>query len=386
MDLSIIIVSYNVKYFLEFCLISIEKAIGDLAVEVIVVDNGSSDRSSDMIRKKFPWVTLRANTTNDGFSKASNDGFAEASGEFILFLNPDTIIAEDTLAKCIGFIRSKTEAGALGVNMIDGSGCFLPESKRGLPNAWNAFTKMIGLSRIFPHSKLFAGYYHGDLDPTQTHEVEILSGAFLLVRASLLKEMGGFDTQFFMYGEDIDLSFRLTRSGCRNYYYAGTSIIHFKGESTRRDQKYTRLFYKAMRQFVAKHVTGPGARVFRLLLNTGIHCSAFISSVKAALHVSEKRSIGSNKEFMIMGDETLYDYAIKIMSRYKLRHAGKSDAANKDVVFCIGNSFGFGNAIAYMRISQHPGFRFFAGGTSSIIGSFTKAGKGEVLVPDTQPA
>jgi len=234
MKLSVIIVNYNVKYFLEQALLSVRKASRGLPVEVYVVDNNSVDDSVQMVEEKFPEVHLIQNKHNPGFSIANNQAIRLSKGEYVLLLNPDTVVEEDTFEKCISFMDAHPEAGGLGVRMIDGSGAFLPESKRGFPSPWVAFCKTVGLSRLFPKSRLFNHYHLGYLDEMETNEVEVLAGAFMLLRRTTLDKVGLLDEAFFMYGEDIDLSYRIIQGGYKNYYLPETSIIHYKGESTKK--------------------------------------------------------------------------------------------------------------------------------------------------------
>ena len=278
MKLSVVIVNYNVKYFLEQCIHSIQKAMDGLSAEIYVVDNNSVDGSVRMIREKFHEVHLIENKENKGFSRANNQAIRKAKGEYILILNPDTILEDDTLVKCVKFMDSHPEAGGLGVQMIDGKGKFLPESKRGLPSPSVAFYKMFGFSALFPRSRIFSKYHLGYLDKYRIHEVDVLAGAFMMVRKSVLEEIGLLDEDFFMYGEDIDLSYRITRAGYKNYYYPLTRIIHYKGESTRKSSlNYVFLFYNAMIIFARKHFSKENARMFSLLINLAIYLRAFIS-------------------------------------------------------------------------------------------------------------
>ncbi len=281
MDLSIIIVNYNVRYYIEQCLHSVNRAISDIEAEVIVVDNNSVDGSCSMIREKFPSVKLIENKTNDGFSKANNQALKIAKGEFCLLLNPDTIVEEDTFIKCIHFMKENPDAGALGVHMIDGSGNFLPESKRSLPTPRVSFYKIFGLSSIFPKSKIFSQYHLGYLDENQNHRVDVLSGAFMFLRSETIKKTGYLDESFFMYGEDIDLSYRITKSGYKNYYFSETSIIHYKGESTKKGSvNYVLVFYNAMIIFANKHFSRKNARLFSMLINSAIYFRAGLSILK----------------------------------------------------------------------------------------------------------
>lgn len=280
MKLSVIIVNYNVRHFLEQALLSVRRAASGLAVEVFVVDNNSVDDSIKMVREKFPEVHLIANTDNPGFSIANNQAIRLSKGKYVLLLNPDTVVEEDTFKHCIRYMDDHPKAGALGVRMIDGSGTFLPESKRGFPSPWVAFCKTFGLSRLFPRSRWFNHYHLGYLPEMETHEVEVLAGAFLWMRRRVLDEVGLLDEAFFMYGEDIDLSYRITQGGYQNIYYPHTSIIHYKGESTKRGSlNYVRAFYQAMIIFARKHFTGQRARVFIVMLQAAIYFRAFLTLV-----------------------------------------------------------------------------------------------------------
>ncbi|NET32204.1 MAG: glycosyltransferase [Cyanothece sp. SIO1E1] len=279
MKLSVIIVNYNVKYFLEQALLSVRRAGVGIEMETWVVDNNSVDESVAMVKEKFPEVKLIANTDNPGFSVANNQAIAKCVGEYILLLNPDTVVNEDTFQTCIDFMDEHPDAGGLGVRMIDGSGAFLPESKRGFPSPWVAFAKTFGLARIFPKSKLFNHYHLGYLDEHETHEVEVLAGAFMWLRKSVLDEIGGLDEAFFMYGEDIDLSYRIVQAGYKNYYLPTTTIIHYKGESTKKGSlNYVRTFYKAMIIFAQKHM-GKQASLFVLMLQFAIYFRAFLTLI-----------------------------------------------------------------------------------------------------------
>jgi len=280
MKLSVIIVNYNVKYFLEQTLLSVQSAIQGLAVEVFVVDNNSVDDSVKMVRNQFPEVKLIANKENTGFSVANNQAIRQAQGEYILLLNPDTVVEEDTFEKAIAFMDSHPDAGGLGVKMIDGKGNFLPESKRGFPSPKVAFFKTFGLAKLFPKSKTFNGYHLGYLDKDEIHKVDVLSGAFMLLRKSVLDEIGLLDETFFMYGEDIDLSYRIIKAGYQNYYYPETTIIHYKGESTKKGSlNYVRVFYNAMIIFARKHFTGEKAAAFIFMLHCAIYIRAFLTVV-----------------------------------------------------------------------------------------------------------
>ncbi len=278
MKLSVIIVNYNVQHFLEQCLHSVKKAAESISAEIIVVDNNSVDGSVAMTKAKFPEITLIENKKNTGFSFANNQAIRVAAGEYILLLNPDTVVEEDTFTKVISFMDAHPDAGGLGVKMLDGKGNFLPESKRGLPTPSVAFYKIFGFSRLFPKSKTFGKYHLGFLDKDKIHEVEILSGAFMLMRKSVLDKVGLLDETFFMYGEDIDLSYRILLGGYKNYYFPETRIIHYKGESTRKSTvNYVFVFYRAMVIFAKKHFSQNNAKTFSALINFAIYLRAALA-------------------------------------------------------------------------------------------------------------
>ncbi len=278
MKLSIVIVNYNVKHFLEQCLISVKKALENVEGEIFVVDNNSVDGSVEMVCEKFPLVHLIVNKKNLGFAKANNQAIRQAKGEYFLLLNPDTVVEDDTFTKVIDFMDTHPDAGGLGVKMVDGSGKFLPESKRGLPTPATAFYKIFGLSSLFSHSRRFSKYHLGYLDENEINKVDILAGAFMLLRKNVLDEIGLLDEIFFMYGEDIDLSYRITQGGYNNYYFPETRIIHYKGESTKKSSvNYVLVFYRAMLIFARKHFTAKRAGVFAFFINIAIYFRAFLA-------------------------------------------------------------------------------------------------------------
>jgi GT2 family glycosyltransferase len=277
LKLSIIIVNYNVEHFLEQCLTSVFKAIKNIDAEIFVVDNNSADGSVKMVREKFPTVELIENKDNPGFSKANNQAIKLSKGEYVLLLNPDTVVEEDTFEKCISFSDDHSDLGGLGVKMIDGNGIFLPESKRGLPTPLVSFFKISGLSNLFPKSKLFAKYHLGYLKVDDINEIDILSGAFMWMRKTVLEEIGYLDETFFMYGEDIDMSYRIIKAGYKNYYFPKSKIIHYKGESTKKGSiNYVFVFYNAMIIFSKKHFAKK-AKAFAFFINIAIYLRAFLA-------------------------------------------------------------------------------------------------------------
>ena len=310
MKLSVIIVNYNVQHFLEQCLYSVREAASRVPTEVWVVDNSSVDGSVAMVREKFPEVKVIANTDNPGFSKGNNQAIEQATGEYMLLLNPDTVVEEDTFEKVVRFMDEHPNAGGLGVKMIDGKGNFLPESKRGLPTPDVAFYKIFGLSRLFPKSKRFGRYHLGYLSEEETHEVDVLSGAFMLLRTSVLDKIGLLDEAFFMYGEDIDLSYRITQAGYKNYYFPDTRIIHYKGESTKKSSiNYVFVFYRAMVIFAQKHFSEKNAQLFGTLINIAIW---FRASIAVGSRVATRLFLPALDILLMLGGLFLTNYGYEV--------------------------------------------------------------------------
>ena len=290
MILSIVIVNYNVKHFLEQCLNSVFASTTKIEngecieLEVFVVDNNSVDGSVAMVEDKFPQVRLIVNTENDGFAKANNQALQQSSGAYLLLLNPDTIVERDTFVRCVNFMQQHPECGGLGVKMINGEGKFLKESKRGFPTPETSFYKISGLIKLFPHHKKIAAYYMGNLDENATNEIEILPGAYLMVSRAAYAKVGGLDETYFMYGEDIDFSWRIIQTGFKNYYLPSARIVHYKGESTKKgSMNYVYTFYNAMAIFARKYFSGNNARLYIALIKTAIWIRAAFSFVKRAV-------------------------------------------------------------------------------------------------------
>lgn len=281
MTLSIIIVSYNVKRLLEQCLYSVSNALKGIAGEVIIIDNASADDSIGHLQPLFPHFRFIANSSNEGFAKANNKALAVSTGKFVLFLNPDTVVPPDCFSKCIAFLEAKPSAGALGVRMLNEEGKFLKESKRGFPSPFVSLLKLSGISG--------SRYYLSHLNEHKDHEVAVLSGAFMMIKKSVLERTGGFDERFFMYAEDIDLSYRIQKAGFKNFYFAGTTIKHYKGASTKKDIKYVKQFYRAMSQFAKKHY---GRGIYTFVLDTGISVFTLFSSLRVAFSKKTSRRAG----------------------------------------------------------------------------------------------
>ncbi|MDW8274557.1 MAG: glycosyltransferase, partial [Chitinophagales bacterium] len=317
MQLSIIIVSYNVRHFLSLCLQSVFAAVKNIQAEIIVVDNNSTDDTVKWLRT-VSGITLIENKQNVGFSAANNQGIRIAKGRYILLLNPDTVVGEDTFEKCLAFMNEHPEAGALGVRMIDGSGKFLPESKRSLPTPFVSFCKMFGLSALFPYSRIFGRYHLKYLDEHKNHQVEVLSGAFMWLRAEALQKVGLLDESFFMYGEDIDLSYRIMQAGYVNYYFASTTIIHFKGESTKKASfNYVKVFYQAMIIFARKHFSGKGASFIMMLIYLAVVFRGALSALAMIASSSLLPIIDAILMFAALyGIETFWATNVKFSPEY----------------------------------------------------------------------
>lgn len=314
--LSVIIVNYNVNYFLVHCLRSVAEAIEGQAVEVFVVDNNSTDNSVESVKRFFPWVKLIENKQNTGFSKANNQAIVEAKGEYVLLLNPDTVVAKDCFAQCIEFMDNHPDAGGMGAMMLDGKGEFLPESKRGLPTPEVAFYKIFGLSSIFKKSKKFGRYHLSYLDVNEKNEIDVLSGAFMLMRKKALDISGLLDETFFMYGEDIDLSYRILKSGFKNYYNPAIKIIHYKGESTKKGSlNYVFVFYEAMLIFAKKHFSSGAARLYSLVINFAIYLRASLaifSRISSKIYLPLLDLILSVSTFFVVKSIYTYETAIQV--------------------------------------------------------------------------
>ncbi len=350
MQLSVIILNYNVRYFLEQCVLSVQKALQDIDGEIIVIDNNSSDDSCAMMKKLFPSVTLIENKENLGFPKGNNIGVAQAKGEYLCILNPDTVVAEDTFTKILAFAKTKTNLGIVGCKLIDGTGAFLPESKRGVPTPWVAFTKIFGLYKIFPNNSLFNRYYAQHLTPNQTGKVDILVGAFMVLKRELYNEIGGFDENCFMYSDDIDLSYMALQRAKENYYFHETTVIHYKGESTVRDGTYMRRFQEAMNFFYKKH--------FRksVLFDVFMKIGAFVFSLL-------KKNQQKNKELLIEQYVVFTNDNLKINVEQSVDYCAgfeffKNDLKqNYELVFDT-TSFSFKAIIAFMEQNQSKNTTF----------------------------
>jgi GT2 family glycosyltransferase len=286
MQLSVVILNYNVQHFLELCVLSVQNAIKNIDAEIIVVDNNSSDDSCKMMMERFPDVKLIQNSENVGFPKGNNLGVKAAKGEFLCILNPDTVVAEDTFTKVLSFAKNQEKLGIVGCKLVDGSGNFLPESKRGTPTPWVAMTKILGLYRFFSKNTFFNRYYAQHLLENQSGTVDILVGAFMVCKRALYNEIGGFDENCFMYADDIDLSYMSLKAGKSNYYFHDTTVIHYKGESTIKDEYYMKRFQEAMTFFYKKHFSV--SIFFSVFMKIGILFFSIFKKNQSASHSKMK--------------------------------------------------------------------------------------------------
>ena len=405
MQLSVIIVNYNVKYFLEQCLYSVIKACKNLEAEIFVVDNASTDGSENYLSSKFPLVKFSWNKTNIGFGAANNSVLQQTKGAYILFLNPDTIVPEDCFDSCIAFFKSHTDAGALGVKMIDGAGHFLKESKRCFPSPTVSFFKMAGLADMFPQSKLFAKYYASHISEDATAAVEVLPGAFMMISREALHKVSGFDERFFMYAEDIDLSYRIQQAGLKNFYFPEIPIIHFKGESTKRvSASYVQQFYGAMQLFVKKHYKEKkgAACLLRLAIMAGM-LLAYGKLVVKKITGPGKKSYTGNRETLVVATQDYFNKMIQLIKyakeplvlqgRVSVEEYDRSSAVgyidniadivsrNKTgiIVFCEA-SLSYKKMIQVMlQLKGEVNFLFHAGNSDSIAGSNDKNDNGMII-------
>ena len=314
MKLSVVIVNYNVKHFLEQCLYSVCRAAEKVqSAEVIVVDNASSDGSVEYISNRFPDIRLIASNENLGFARANNLAMRESKGEYVLLLNPDTIVAETTFLHFVDFMDKHPDAGACGAYMLHTDGTFALESRRGLPTPFVAFCKMSGLTSLFPKSKIFGRYYMRYLNETKVNPIEIVSGAFMFMRREALDKVGLLDENFFMYGEDIDLSYRILKGGYRNYFIP-SPILHYKGESTKKSSyRYTHTFYQAMQLFFKKHYSH-----YSVLVSFPIRLAIWVRAMFAYIG-NQFRYRGNLKRMrcncIVIGSETSLKEMSEILSR-----------------------------------------------------------------------
>ncbi|WP_298236877.1 glycosyltransferase family 2 protein [uncultured Algibacter sp.] len=362
MKLSVVILNYNVQYFLHLCLKSVYKAVEKIEAEIIVVDNNSHDNSCKMVREVFPEAILIENKENFGFSKANNIGVSKAKGEYICILNPDTVVSDDTFIKLLEFSNQKDKLGVVGCKLLNGVGSFLQESKRNIPSAITSLKKILG----FPNK-----YYANNLVEDEIGEVDILVGAFMFIKRTCYEELGGFDEDYFMYGEDIDLSYRMLMAGYKNYYFGKTSCIHFKGESTLRDKNYARNFYGAMQIFYKKHFSKNS--IFDLLIWIGIKLSYFIRQ-------TPKKEIKNINRYLFISDQMNYKLQSALKCKVLLQDS-MANVKNSDEVIFNANFLNYKNIIEMIENSNNSTitYKILPDNSNFIIGSDNATSRGEVI-------
>lgn len=373
MQLSVIILNYNVRYFLEQCILSVQKALKEIDSEIIVVDNASSDESCQMVKQFFPDVLLIENKENTGFPKGNNIGVAHAQGEYICILNPDTVVAEDTFLRLLAFAKTKQNLGITGCKLIDGTGNFLPESKRNVPTPKVSLLKMLGKSKQ---------YYASHLSEDQTGRASIFAGAFMFLEKQKYLDLKGFDQDFFMYGEDIDLSYRAEKQGLENYYFADTTIIHYKGESTSKDKIYLERFYGAMKIFYKKHFKTNF--LFDFLTGLAIKLLSVFNSLKENTKYTQLPEsyifISDNDDFRIVLEQKLLK-EVALLKEYTNYNFSLSENNLIEIIF-DGAYISNKEIITFIQKYKNRNFTFKIKpqNTGFIIGSNNKNDKGEVIV------
>ncbi|MCD0473226.1 glycosyltransferase family 2 protein [Flavobacterium sp. EDS] len=384
MQLSVIILNYNVRYFLEQCVLSVQDALSSIESEIIVIDNNSSDDSCEMIRSRFPNIKLIQNSENLGFPKGNNIGVSQAKGDYICILNPDTVVAEDTFTKVLVFAKEQHDLGIVGVNLIDGAGKFLPESKRGIPTPWVAFTKIAGLYKIFPNSKYCNKYYAQHLQENQTGKVEILVGAFMVMKRDLYNEIGGFDEDCFMYSDDIDLSYMVLKNGKTNYYFSETTVIHYKGESTIKDEKYMKRFQDAMNFFYKKHFKV--SFLFSLFMKIGIVFFSIIKMIQGNATVKT-----TPKEYFLYSsnDNLAEKLRLTLQNKVTFYDLKKEKMVNSSLIYIVKGAevildnqyISFKKCIDIIKTERHKKitFKILPKTTAFLIGSDSSNDRGKIV-------
>ena len=386
MQLSVIILNYNVRYFLEQCVASVQEALSNIDGEIIVVDNNSLDDSCEMMKTHFPNVKLIENNTNLGFPKGNNIGVAHAKGDYICILNPDTVVAEDTFEKVLAFAEKQKNIGIVGCKLIDGTGNFLPECKRGVPTPFVALTKIFGLYKLFPKTALFNRYYAQHLSENETGKVVILVGAFMIIKRNLYQEIGGFDENCFMYSDDIDLSYMALKKGKTNYYFHETTVIHYKGESTVKDGLYMKHFREAMQFFYRKHFRS--SIIFDVFMKIGAFFFALIKKNRSKLKPlkAEKYVLFSKNEKLKNKLENLFHKKVHWQSQIEGNILFSHSILNKtqtEIIF-DNTDLSFKEIISFLEANKNQGFTFkiIPKNTFFMIGSNNSNDKGTVIKID----
>ena len=374
MQLSVIILNYNVRYFLEQCVLSVQKALEHIDGEIIVIDNASSDDSCEMMKTKFPQIKLIENKDNLGFPKGNNIGVAQANGEYICILNPDTVVAEETFLKILNTENWTLNTGIIGCRLIDGAGNFLPESKRGVPTPWVAFTKIFGLYKVFPKTNLFNKYYAQHITENESGNVDILVGAFMMMKRDLYLEVGGFDENCFMYSDDIDLSYLVLKTGRKNYYYHETSVIHYKGESTVRDGTYMKRFREAMQFFYKKHFKK--SFIFDVMMQIGSFAFSLLKKNQ------QKNSVRTIDEYIVFSKANLeLELSKKVTYLSDFNHFVNQPQKSIEIIFDT-TTFSFTEIITFMQLNKtnNLSFKNYIVSSKFLIGSNNSNDRGQIIL------
>jgi GT2 family glycosyltransferase len=366
LKLSVVILNYNVKYFLELCLKSVQKALVGIEAEIIVVDNNSPDDSCKMVEQLFPDVALIANKNNLGFSKGNNQGVQIAKGEYICILNPDTVVSEDTFTKLLEFAKSKENLGIVGCKLIDGAGKYLPESKRNIPIVKIALQKILGNSK---------NYYANHINENDIAKADVLVGAFMFMKRDVFNAINGFDEDYFMYGEDIDMSYKSLSFGYENYYYGVTTIIHYKGESTLKNAFYAKRFYQSMQIFYKKHYKKNF--VFDVFVWLGIKL-AYAFSKERKIHLEKPNA------YYLISNQKNRNLEHKLDKDLTLKSSVIDIKENSEIIFDA-------NFLSYKQIIENMSqfnkkeditFKILPDNSNYIIGSNSSFSQGEVMIFD----
>ncbi|MDR6301477.1 glycosyltransferase family 2 protein [Mesonia maritima] len=367
MQLSVIILNYKVPYYLLQCIESVQKAIAHLEAEIIVVDNNSKDESCKLVKKYFPDVSLIQNKKNEGFSKGNNYGVTLARGKYICLLNPDTVVAENVFEKTLAFAETKTDFGALGVKLIDGQGNFLPESKRNLPVPKVAFQKLIGNSTN----------YYSNSPADEVSKVAVLVGAFMLMQKKRYLEVGGLDEDYFMYGEDIDLSYKFLKAGYQNYYFGAQTVLHYKGESTVKDAEYRKRFYGAMKIFYRKHFNK------NLFLNFFVANALQLAKIRHLFHKPIKKKKNQYQGEFLVSENDKFNLKTEVFSNLKKLNSNKAEKITTEHSLFIfdAETVDYKKIFSIMEIQKKGKnyFRIKPTNFNFIIGSDSSTGKGDVI-------
>jgi GT2 family glycosyltransferase len=375
MQLSVIILNYNVRYFLEQCVLSVQKALEELnpdaSGEIIVIDNASTDDSCEMMKTKFPHIKLIENKTNFGFPKGNNIGVAQAKGQYICILNPDTVVGEDAFSKILNNKNWQLNTGIIGCKLIDGSGNFLPESKRGIPTPWVAFTRIFGLYNI---SNYFGKYYAQHLSENESGEVAILVGAFMMMQRELYLEIGGFDEKCFMYSDDIDLSYMVKKLGNTNFYFHETTVIHYKGESTVRNGMYMKRFREAMQFFYKKHFKK--SWFFNVMMQVG---SFVFSLLKKNQQKNKVRPID---EYIVFSRENLELNLTKTTTYLSDFNQFKNQRKKNIEIIFDTTTFSFAEIITFMESNKYKNISYknYILSSNYLIGSYNSNDRGQIIL------